>query len=78
MDNTKVKKKVVLSYLIYDQFDEHEVECARKGAVLNIAIYDALNSIRNRLKYCCDETTESEIKFLEQLRAELSHVYIEE
>lgn len=57
---------------------EHEFRCMQAGPRLNDAFYDALNSIRNRLKYCSDETSESEIKFLEDLRDELRAAHIEE
>lgn len=72
-----MKKKVTLTYLIEDRFDEHEVECVRKGPVLNIAIWGALQLIRTRLKFA-EGVTVAEQTFLEELRAELGNAYIEE
>lgn len=77
METPQIKKKVTLTYFIYDSSDEHEVECARNGVKLNLAIFDALNTIRSRLKYA-DDVTEAEVKFLEELRSELRQAYIEE
>lgn len=73
-----MKKTVTLSYRIEDSFDEHEVECARRGVALNIAIWDALQTIRTRLKYNDESVTDEERNFLEQLRSDLGAVYIEE
>lgn len=73
-----MKKTVTLSFTIEDQFDEHEVECARRGVALNIAIWDALQTIRTRLKYNDENVTDEERTFLENLRSDLSAVYVEE
>jgi hypothetical protein len=73
-----MKKTVTLSYRIEDSFDEHEVECARRGVALNIAIWNALQSIRTRLKYNDENVTDEERSFLEELRSDLGHAYIEE
>ena len=73
-----MKKTVTLSFKIEDQFDEHEVECARRGVALNIAIWDALQTIRTRLKYNDENVSDEERMFLEGLRTDLSSAYIEE
>jgi hypothetical protein len=72
-----IKKKITITYLIEDKFDEHEFECARKGVELNIAIWDALQTIRTRLKYA-EDVSDTEQVFLEGLRTGLSYAYIEE
>lgn len=72
-----IKRKITLTYLIEDQYDEHDFECARKGVSLNIAIHEALNSIRTRLKYA-EDVSDAETAFLEELRSELGAAYIEE
>lgn len=71
-------KQVTITYEIIQPSDMYDLKCAQNGVQLNIAIYDALNSIRNRLKYCSDDVSENEQAFLEELRAELSQAYIEE
>lgn len=71
-------KQVTITYEISQPSDMYDLKCAQNGVHLNISIYDALNSIRTRLKYCSDDVSESEQKFLEELRAELSNAYIEE
>lgn len=73
-----MKKTVTLSYRIEDSFDNHEVECARRGVALNIAIWDAIQTIRTRLKYNDQNVTEEERNFLEELRSSLYEVYVEE
>ena len=73
-----MKKTVTLSFRIEDSHDEHDVECARRGVALNIAIWDALQSIRTRLKYNDENVTDEERAFLEQLRSDLGAAYIEE
>lgn len=73
-----MKKTVTLTYRIEDNFDNHEVECARRGVALNIAIWDALQTIRTRLKYNDENVTDEERAFLEQLRSDLGAAYIEE
>lgn len=75
-----MKRKWTISILENEPGDgaDHEFKCAQNGVKLNIALYDAINSIRSRLKYGSDETSESEIKFLEDLRSELRAAYIEE
>lgn len=77
METAQISKKVTITYFIRDQSDEHEVECARNGVKLNLAIYDALNTIRSRLKYA-EDVSDAEVKFLEELRGELRQAYIEE
>lgn len=72
-----IKKKITVTYLIEDKFDEHDFECARKGVELNIAIWDALQTIRTRLKYA-EDVSDTEQAFLEELRTGLSYAYIEE
>lgn len=73
-----MKKTATLSFRIEDKFDEHEFLCAQRGVALNIAIWNALQTIRTRLKYNDDNVTDEERAFLEQLRSDLSHAYIEE
>jgi len=69
---------VTLSFRIEDRFDEYDVDCARNGVKLNIAIWDALQAIRSRLKYNDDNVTDEERAFLEELRSNLGEAYIEE
>lgn len=73
-----MKKTVTLSFRIEDRFDEYDVDCARNGVKLNIAIWDAINKIRSQLKYNDEGMSDKEREFLESLRSDLSEAYIEE
>jgi hypothetical protein len=53
-----------------------EIECHIKAVDSQMAIYDALNKIRSRLKY--NKTSKAERDFLQTLRSVLLEVYLEE
>lgn len=72
-----MKKKVTITFLDEEGGEDYEMRCALNATALNIAIWDALQEIRKRIKYD-DTLTDKEIEMLENLRSILSEAYVEE
>ena len=74
-----MKRKWTLSIIEEEPGDgaSHEFKCAQSGMNLNIAVWEALQAIRSRLKYGQDVSEEEE-KTLTDIRSLLAEAYIEE
>jgi hypothetical protein len=72
-------KKITVSYIIdgTDNGSDYEFRCSMNATKMNGAIWDALQAIRARIKYC-DDVSEAELDCLENLRSMLSEAYTEE
>jgi hypothetical protein len=70
-------KKVTVTYIIDENNSDYDLRCSMAATDLNGAVWDALQKIRNRLKYC-DNVSEAEINCLEEIRSILGESYVEE
>lgn len=70
-------KKVSVTYYIKEPGDDYELKCANKAVEMNHAISDALNLIRNRLKYGAEVPEDIET-LLTEIRSVLSEVQVDE
>lgn len=67
--------KIIINY-DSEKDEMYNAKCALKSVDLNIAIHDALQAIRARLKYG-EDVTEIEEQTLEKIRSILAEHYIE-
>lgn len=68
--------KKTLTFIVEPGDNDYDFECANRGTKLNMAIHDALENIRSRLKYG-ETVSNKEQQVLENLRSILAEVYIE-
>jgi hypothetical protein len=70
------KKPATITFTFPNDFDhEFEISCHYNAINLNFSVYDALQKIRNVIKYT--EISEKERKLLEELKEILSEYYTE-
>lgn len=72
-----MKKTVIIKFEETDE-GSFRLNCAMNAEKAQFAIGDALQRIRNRLKYESDNVSESEEKVLTEIRAILAEVVVEE
>ena len=72
-----MKKTVILKFEMEENEQNYELDCILKATAAQSAIYDALQRIRNRLKYESDDVSEKEQSILEEIRSILNDVVVE-